>query len=476
MGSLIQWLGQARPSLICQPGAPAEARQRQSLIAWARKVLRPLGQRPAKHQILMLQHLANLAEGGCDRLMVLMPPGSAKSTYASLIFPAWWLHRHAGTSVIAASHNADLAAHFGRSLRNLTREHADELGYTLEQNNRAAHRFATSDRGQYFATGLGGGITGRRADLVLIDDPIKSYAEADNAAHRDLVWNWYRSELLPRLKPRGRIVLIMTRWHQDDLGGRLLASGDDWRVLRLPALAETDDPLHRRPGEALWPDWEDREALERKRAVVGSRVWSALYQQSPQPDDEALFAVLRIDTIDVEPAELRCVRAWDLAATAAGEGRDPDWTVGLKLGREAVGRFFVLDIVRLRGRPQEVAEAIVRTAHRDGRSVAVGLPQDPGQAGKQQVSWLTAQLAGHRVVASPESGSKLTRALPVAAQIEAGNLVLLRANWNREFVDELREFPQGRKDDQVDALSRAFAMLTQAPMAARRLHVPLLAR
>ena len=476
MGSLIQWLGRPLSSLICERGARTELRHSQSLIGWARQVVRPLGQKPARHHLLMLQHLADVAEGGCDRLMVLMPPGSAKSTYASLIFPAWWLHRHSGTSIIAASHNADLAAHFGRGLRNLAAEHAEALGYTLERNNRAAHRFATSDHGQYFATGLGGGITGRRADLVLIDDPIKSHAEADNATHRDAVWNWYCSQLIPRLKPNGRIVLVMTRWHPDDLGGRLLASDDNWRVLRLPALAEADDPLHRSQGEALWPSWESREALERKRTVVGSRVWAALYQQSPQDEREALFPVVRIDTIDAEPADLRCVRAWDLAATTAGEGRDPDWTVGLSLGRDSAGRFFVMDVIRLRGRPQEVAEAIVRTAHHDGVGVPVGLPQDPGQAGKQQVAWLTAQLAGHRVVASPELGSKLTRALPVAAQVEAGNLVLLRAGWNKAFVDELRDFPQGRKDDQVDALSRAFTMLTQARSAVRTLHVPLLAR
>ncbi|MCW3477663.1 phage terminase large subunit [Limobrevibacterium gyesilva] len=454
----------------------AERARQHSLAEWARRALRPAGQRPAAHHKLLLQRLEHVAEGGCDRLMVLMPPGSAKSTYASLIFPAWWLHRHPRSSVIAASHTADLAAHFGRGLRNLALENKAFLGFELQRDSHAAHRFATDTGGEYFATGLGGGITGRRADLVLIDDPIKSHAEADSAAHRDLVWNWYRSELLPRLKPRGRVVLIMTRWHQDDLGGRLLQNGDDWTVLRLPALAEADDPLRRRPGEALWPQWEDRAALERKRAVVGPRVWAALYQQTPRPDGGALFRVTRIDVIEAAPAELRSVRAWDLAATAAGEGRDPDWTVGLKLGRDAAGRIFVLDVVRLRGGPHEVADAIVRTARQDGRSVAVGLPQDPGQAGKQQVAWLTTLLAGHRVVASPETGAKLTRAGPVAAQVEAGNLSLLRATWNRALLDELREFPQARKDDQVDALSRAFAMLAQAPAPARRLHVSLMAR
>ncbi|HEY2131579.1 MAG TPA: phage terminase large subunit [Acetobacteraceae bacterium] len=126
----------------------------------------------------------------------------------------------------------------------------------------------------------------------------------------------------------------------------------------------------------------------------------------------------------------------------------------MKLGRDEAGRIFVLDVLRLRGGPHEVAEAIVNTAHMDGRGVPVGLPQDPGQAGKQQVAWLTARLAGHRVVASAETGSKLVRASPVAAQVEAGILLLVRAEWNAALVEDLREFPQGRKDDQVDALSR----------------------
>lgn len=189
-----------------------------------------------------------------------------------------------------------------------------------------------------------------------------------------------------------------------------------------------------------------------------------------------MFRLGRLDVADEVPAGLRCVRAWDLAATAAGDGRDPDWTVGLKLGRDDAGRYLVLDLVRLRGGPHEVAETIVATAHRDGREVPVGLPQDPGQAGKHQVAWLAGRLAGYRVVASAETGAKLTRALPVAAQAEAGNLGLVRGHWNRALIEELRDFPNGRHDDQVDALSRAFTMLAGSAPQPRRLHLPLMSR
>lgn len=464
------------PSPGADPDVPTSTAVITSLLDWASYVLEPSGHAPATHHQLLLQRLDSVAAGDIDRLLVLMPPGSAKSTYASILFPAWWLRRHPTSSIIAASHTANLAEHFGRRVRNLVTEYHSVLGYRLAGDSHAAHRFATSERGEYFATGVHGPVVGRRADLVLIDDPIKNHAEADSALARDHLWNWYRSELITRLKPKGRVVLVMTRWHQDDLGGRLLAGDDDWEVLRLPALAEPDDPLNRAPGEALWPAWEDVAALARKRATVGARIWAAQYQLAPLTDAAGLFPAHHIAISDTPPTTGRCVRAWDLAATAATIGRDPDWTVGIKLTKDHEGHCHVLDIVRLRAGPLEVSETIVATAQLDGRAVAIGLPQDPGQAGKQQVAWLTAQLTGHHVVASVETGAKATRAAPVAAQVEAGRLSILRAPWNAAFLAELQDFPLGRKDDQVDALARAYGMLADAPAASRRVQLPFFSR
>jgi predicted phage terminase large subunit-like protein len=443
-----------------------------TLDGWAKQVLDPLGQSPAAHHDLLLGRLSELAAGRHDRLMVTMPPGSAKSTYASVIFPAWWLLTQGRSNVVAACHTESLAASFGRRVRGVLAEHGAAEG-SLARDDRAAVRFATRAGGSYFATGVRGPLMGRRADLIVIDDPIKSQAEADSAAARDALWDWFRADLTTRLTPGGRIVLVMTRWHEDDLAGRLLAASNEWQQLRLPALAEADDPF-RQPGEPLWPEWENAAALARRRQAVGPRAWAALYQQRPQSDLDALFRVTRVGVLDAEPECRRVVRAWDLAATAVGEGRDPDWTVGLKLGRLEGGGYAVLDVRRLRGGPLEVAAAIEQTAKLDGRGVAIGLPQDPGQAGKQQVAWLTAKLAGFRVMASPESGSKLTRAGPAAAQVEAGLLSVVRAGWNRALLDELQDFPGGRKDDQVDALARAMTMLADAP--ARRLRVDIMAR
>jgi predicted phage terminase large subunit-like protein len=448
-----------------------------SLAGWAGIALEPFAQRPARHHLLLIDKLEQVASGEIDRLMVLMPPGSAKSTYASKVFPAWWLYRHPMSAIIAASHTAELAKRFGRQVRNLIAENQATLGYRLAADNHAAWRFETSQRGEYFAAGLGGPITGHRADLVVIDDPVKNRAEADSSLQREQIWEWYRSDLIGRLKPGGRIVLVMTRWHQDDLGGRLLASGDNWHTLVLPALAGDNDELGRAPGEPLWPEWESLAELQRKRDNVGPRVWQAQYQQDPRPNAEALFNTTRIGAVEAAPAGLTAVRAWDLAATSAAEGRDPDWTVGLKLGRHADGRCTVLDVIRLRGGPHEVADAVVNTAARDGRTVRVGIPQDPGQAGKQQVAWLIGKLPGHEVETSTETGSKLVRATPVAAQVNAGNLAVVQADWNLAFVEELRDFPSGRKDDQVDALARAFSMLTTVTAKpAHRVNLSVMAR
>ena len=448
---------------------------RADLNAWAALALSPQGHQPAAHHRLIIRELEDLAAGHTDRLMLLLPPGSAKSTYASLVFPPWWLAQHPASSIIATSHTASLAGHFGRGVRSLIEQNSSRLGFTLSPANRAAHRFGTTSGAQYYASGVRGPITGRRADLILIDDPVKSQAEADSLTARDQLWSWFRSDLLTRLKPGGRVLLVMTRWHPDDLGGRILEQPDGWRVLRLPALAEPGDLMGREPGTPLWPEWEDADQLARKRIIMGERVFGALFQQDPRVSSGRLFQSGRMAIVD-DPESTGAVRAWDLAASAEVKGRDPDYTVGLKLARTEAGGFVVLDVVRLRGGPHEVEQAIADTAAADGRGVPIGLPQDPGQAGRAQVRYLANRLQGYHVIASPESGAKQTRAMPAASQANAGNVSLRRAPWNRALLEELQDFPNGAKDDQVDALSRAMAMLTVTPVPVRRTHLPLLSR
>ena len=437
-----------------------------ALRAWAEAALRDSGYQPAAHHLLLIAELEKLAAGDFDRLMIVMPPGSAKSTYTSLLFPVWWFQRHPRSTVICASHSLGLARSFGRRARDLVQEHADQLGFAIRPSHRAADNWSTTAGGEYLAVGVRGAVVGRRADLIIIDDPVKSHAIADSKRQRDFIWDWYKSDVSTRLKPGGRVALVMTRWHKDDLGGQLEATAEDgWRVLRLPALAEANDPLGRPPGEPLWPEWENKDALARRRALIGDRAWSALYQQQPYAPGGAFFRVNRIAETEAAEPDAHVIRGWDFAATAKDDGNEPDWTVGVKLCRTDDRRWIVLDVVRIRGSGMEVEALLLRTAAQDGRKVTIALPQDPGQAGKFQASWFTARLRGFHVVSSRESGPKTERARYVATQVEAGHVAIVRAPWNRPFLEELRDFPHGSKDDQVDALARAFNTLESEPVA-----------
>jgi predicted phage terminase large subunit-like protein len=425
------------------------------------------------HHLQIMKALQRVSSGETERLMLLLPPGSAKSTYASRIFPVWWFAHHPASAVIAASHTTTLAEHFGRSVRDLVAEKGDALGLTLRQDVRAAGNFETTDGSQYFAIGVRGAVTGRRADLALVDDPIRCLNDADNFSCREHLWEWFRSELLTRMKPRGRIVLVMTRWHTDDLAGRLIERGG-WNVLRFPAFAEAGDPLGREEGTALWPEWEDHNALLEKKALLGERHFSALFQQAPLGEAGQMFDPRKLRVVDSVPKGAG-VRAWDLAGSL-GESGNPDWTVGVKLVRDESGQIYVDDVIRFRALAAEVAARIRDAAERDGRDVTIGLPQDPGQAGKAQILYLTQLLAGHRIVATPESGSKATRATPVASQMSAGSVSIRRAEWNTVFLDELANFPNGQKDDQVDALARAFELLIEKSEPARFRNLSFLTR
>ena len=244
-----------------------------------------LGFHPAKHHTLLIDALERVDRGEIERLMVCMPPGSAKSTYTSVIFPAWFLGRNPAKSVIAASHTQELAERFGRRVRNIVaaREYGNVFGVGVAEDSAAAGRWDTDKGGEYYAAGVGGSITGRRADLAIIDDPVKSREDADSERGREKAWDWYTNDLLTRLKPGARQIVVMTRWHEDDLGGRILErERERWHVIEIPMEAMDDDPLGRKPGERLWPEWYTDDMVA--TAKRDKRSWWALYQQQPSSD------------------------------------------------------------------------------------------------------------------------------------------------------------------------------------------------
>jgi predicted phage terminase large subunit-like protein len=255
--------------------------------------------------------------------------------------------------------------------------------------------------------------------------------------------------------------LIQTRWHQDDLAGRILADaeqGEHWDVISLPAIAEEDDPLGRDPGAALWPERFSEEALDLIRRSVGSYFWAAMYQQSPVPIGGEIFKQEWFRYADSVPENAdRVVRYWDKAATAGGG----DFSCGVLILSHD-GRFFVADVIRGQWSPHRRNQVIEATTTADGerfgkRQLQIFVEQEPGSGGKESALLTIRQLAGYRVKADRPTGDKSTRALPLAAQFEAGNVFLVRAPWNRSFMDELCTYPHGRHDDQVDAAAGAFA-------------------
>ena len=230
--------------------------------------------------------LEKVARGEIKRLMIFVPPRHGKSELASIDLPAWYLGNNPDKEIITASYSADLAQDFGGKTRNLIEDevYQDIFSLRLRQDERAKAKWLTKEGGSYTSVGIGGAITGRGANLLIIDDPLKNREEADSEVIREKIWSWYKSTAYTRLEKDGAVILILTRWHYDDLAGRLLEAendgGDKWEVVKYPAIA-TEDEKHRKEGEALWSWKYNLETLEQIKNVEGLMEWSALYQQNP---------------------------------------------------------------------------------------------------------------------------------------------------------------------------------------------------
>jgi len=260
---------------------------------------------PAKHHAFMIGALEGVAAGQIKRLMVLMPPGHGKSVYCSIRFPSWYLGKNPKHYLVHATYGGELASLNGRKVRNLIDSEEYQAIFpniTIAEDFKGRADWATKQGGQYYATGVGGGITGRRAHGALLDDLVKDRKEADSITKRETVWDWYKTALRTRLRKDGWIVFVNTRWHEDDPAGRILPDtwsgesgwvsardGEQWYVIRLPAIAEQGDQLGRAPGEPLWPAEKSLKALQQERLTLGARDWNALYQQYPTTEEGAIL-------------------------------------------------------------------------------------------------------------------------------------------------------------------------------------------
>lgn len=381
--------------------------------------------------------------------MLFVPPRHGKSEMVTVRYPVWRLERDPGLRVIVGAYNQLLANKFSRKSRRIA-----ETRLALSRDRTAIEDWETTAGGGIRAVGVGGGITGQGGQLIVIDDPVKNRAEAESEAYQEAVWDWYTDDLYTRLEPGGAMILIMTRWHEKDLAGRILASedGPNWTVVRLPAEAEENDPLKRPVGEPLCPARYDGAALASIKTVLGSYSYAALYQQRPGPREGNMFKRAWFEIVPAAPVELDPIcRYWDKAATAG----DGDYTAGVKIGWRD-GLYYVLDVVRGQWSAGERERNMRQTAELDGQRVQVEVEQEPGSGGKDSAGASVRNLAGFTVHAEPVTGDKVVRAQPFAAQAEAGNVKIVRGEWNASYLDELSAFPAGGHDDQADASSGAF--------------------
>jgi predicted phage terminase large subunit-like protein len=407
------------------------------------------------HTAYIREQLDRVTSGEITRMMLFVPPRHGKSELATIHYPAYRLEQDPTKRIVIAAYNATLAEKFSRRVRSIARKRL----LSLDPERQAVNDWMMSAGGGCRAVGVGGGITGQGGDLIIIDDPVKSREEADSATYRDRVWHWYTDDLYTRLEPGAAIVLIMTRWHEDDLAGRILASdqASQWTAVNLPALALDDDPLDRAVGAALCPERYDEAALLDIQKTLGPRGWQALYQQKPAPPEGAMFKRHWFEIVKSVPTKGERVRYWDLAGAGEGNG---DYTVGV-LATKVEQHYFIENVVRVQLTAHHRNALILQTAATDQATygnVKVWIEQAPGLA-KEATDTLVRNLAAYGARADRVSSDKVTRADPLAAQCEAGNVSLLAGAWNTVFLDELTAFPYVDNDDQTDAASGAFNKL-----------------
>jgi predicted phage terminase large subunit-like protein len=425
----------------------------------------------AKHVDYLDDYLVRLSarelqKEGYRGLIIEEPPRHGKSELCSHYFPAWYLGQFPNDRVILTSYEADFAAEWGAKVRGTLEEFGREVfGVAISKTSKARDRWDVSGySGGMKTAGAGGPITGRGGHLAIIDDPIKNYEEAQSETIRAKIWNWYLSTFRTRLEPNAIVLVIMTRWHEDDLIGRILNAqeedslADRYLRIRLPMLAEENDPLGREPGQPLFPERYDLNAAINIRASVREVAWNAMYQQNPIPPEGGMFrrGHFRLVGAGDVPKMKRIVRRWDTAATAKSDALDPDYTVGLKVGLGTDGEYYVLDMVRGQWSTGVAEQRMRETAMEDEAGVRQRAEQEPGSQGKSYMRHLAQKVfRGKPFRARRSTGSKKVRADFAAGFVERREVNVLRASWTEDFLYELSGFPNLKHDDIVDAFSGA---------------------
>lgn len=416
--------------------------------------------KPARHLKIICNALERVERGKLKRLMIFMPPRHGKSMSTTETFPSWYLGRNPEKSVIETSYSASLAQRFGKANREKLREYGKSVfGVELSHEHAATTEFELHNhRGGMVSTGYGGSVTGKGADLLIIDDPIKNRQEAESPTFRNRIWTEYQNTLYTRLHPGGAVVLILTRWDEDDLAGRLLNSDygavEDWEIIKLPAICNDpeNDLLQREIGETLWPEHGfDQAWAKTQKAAVGIYAWEALYQQRPSPPQDGIFRRDWFKRYNKLPYTFdQMLQSWDLAFEGSSTS---DYVVGQVWGRLGPD-WYLVDQMRGQLDFTQQIKAI--------RSMTAKYPQalqkriEKAANGAAVISVLQREIQGITPVVP--RGSKEVRAYAVTPLYEAGNVYHPSpsiAPWILEYEEELATFPNGTHDDQVDATTQA---------------------
>lgn len=450
-----------------------------------------------------------VAEGKSPRLMLLMPPRHGKSELASIRFPAWHLGQYPHHELINVGYNLDLPMGFSRKVREVFRDPQYQAifpGAQLDPDSQSVEKWNTTQGGGFTAAGRGGGITGKGAHILIVDDPIKDQEEADSALVREKLWDWYQSTAYTRLAPGGGVLVIQTWWNDDDLAGRLqqmmaligkegAPEGiDKFEIIKYPALSQQyeyrDDVDPSNPGPIIRTDepidianpplgysrhltllrpkdfclHEDRyptEALKRIRANLQPRIWSALYQQNPVPDEGMYFKkeYFRYQRQLPSPTNLRIYTAWDFAI---GEKQANDWTVGATILQDELDQLYVLDIHRMKGDSFQIVESMLDVATRWGSMPGTGylIGAEDGQIWRAIEPLFKKRMVERRQYIPYEvlrpMTDKMARARPLQGRMQQGRVIFPEdAAWRAQAEQELLRFPAGVHDDVVDALAWA---------------------
>lgn len=407
--------------------------------------------------------------------MGLMPPGSGKSIYTSVTFPTHIMGRFKSTSIIVASYGSELPRKFGRRARSMTQQalYGRIFGTTLSEESKAADEWALTNGSEWMAAGILTGITGNRADGVIWDDLIKGREQADSDIVRNKTWEAYVDDLLTRKKPRAWEIGITTRWHEDDVAGRILPEnyngesgfircrdGNEWYVVCLPAECERDDDiLGRKVGDILWPEWYTKEMFAPFKR--NPRTWSSLYQQRPAPDSGVLFKGEWLKTfeqdeqtglpIGFEPGDLNIYGASDYAVTDSRE----NYTVHMVIGVDSKQDLYLLDVWRKQDTSDKWVESFCDLVK---KWKPLGWAEETGQINSAVGPFLVKRMRERQAFVAraqfPSTKSKAMRAQSIIGRMAQNGLYCpFGAHWFSEFRKELLLFDAGRFDDQVDALS-----------------------